>query len=42
MEKMLTLSPSEFERYRKENSAQLTEEEKNQPETYAYGQVSEL
>ncbi|RUP52155.1 mitochondrial protein Pet127-domain-containing protein [Jimgerdemannia flammicorona] len=39
MEKMLTLPPSEFERYRKENSAQLTEQEKNQPETYAYGQI---
>lgn len=39
LEKVLTLEPSEFERFLKENSDQITEQEKNQPESYAYGQV---
>lgn len=39
MEKVLTSEPDEFEKHLKENSSQLTEEEKNQPESYAYGEV---
>jgi hypothetical protein len=35
----MTLEPSEFERFLIKNSDQITEEEKNQPESYAYGQV---
>ena len=39
LEKVLTLEPNNYERYLKENSSQITEEERNQPESYAYGQV---
>jgi hypothetical protein len=39
LEKALTLEPEEFKRYLKENSDRITEKEKNQPESYAYGQV---
>ncbi|OBZ86925.1 hypothetical protein A0J61_05020 [Choanephora cucurbitarum] len=42
LEKVLTLEPNEYERYLKENSFQITEEERNQPETYAYGQMSKF
>lgn len=36
---MLTSEPDEFEKHLKENSSQLTKEEKNRPESYAYGEV---
>ncbi|AEO56141.1 hypothetical protein MYCTH_2300709 [Thermothelomyces thermophilus ATCC 42464] len=36
MEKFLTLPKQEFEKYRKINSDQLTEEERNGPESYHY------
>ncbi|KAG0226001.1 hypothetical protein BGW42_003956 [Actinomortierella wolfii] len=36
MEKMLTSTPEEFARYRKENSWQVTEEERNAPEAFNY------
>lgn len=42
LEKVLTLEPSEYERLLKENSSQITEEERNQPESYAYGRVRHI
>jgi len=36
MEKLLTLSKSDYERYRKSNSRQISEEERNLPEAYEY------
>ncbi|KAK4156308.1 mitochondrial protein Pet127-domain-containing protein [Chaetomidium leptoderma] len=36
MEKFLTLPKEEFEKYRKRNSDQLTDEERNGPESYHY------
>jgi hypothetical protein len=39
LEKVLTLEPADYERYLKENSSQITEEERNQPESFAYGTV---
>lgn len=36
MEKLLTLSKEDFEKYRRTNSDQLTEEERNGPESYHY------
>ncbi|KAI8065385.1 mitochondrial protein Pet127-domain-containing protein [Gilbertella persicaria] len=42
LEKVLTLEPQSFEKYLKENSSQLTEEERNQPESYAYGQMGKF
>ncbi|KAL2136792.1 hypothetical protein VTI74DRAFT_1444 [Chaetomium olivicolor] len=36
MEKLLTLPKEEFEKYRKTNSDQLTEEERNGPESFHY------
>ncbi|KAK3299211.1 mitochondrial protein Pet127-domain-containing protein [Chaetomium fimeti] len=36
MEKFLTLPKEEFEKYRRSNSDQLTEEERNGPESYHY------
>ncbi|CEP14617.1 hypothetical protein [Parasitella parasitica] len=42
LEKVLTSEPDEFEKHLKENSSQLTEEEKNQPESYAYGECGKF
>ncbi|KAI8644545.1 mitochondrial protein Pet127-domain-containing protein, partial [Parasitella parasitica] len=42
MEKVLTSEPDEFEKCLKENSSQLTEEEKNQAESYAYGECGKF
>ena len=39
MEKVLTLEPKDYNRLLKENSFRMTEQEKNQPESYAYGRV---
>lgn len=36
MEKLLTMPPSEFERYRKSDPREVTQEERNDPESYAY------
>ena len=36
MEKLLTLPPKVFENYRRDNSHQLSEEDRNSPETYNY------
>lgn len=36
MEKMLTLPPETFEKYRRTNSHTLSEEDRNEPETYHY------
>jgi hypothetical protein len=36
MEKLLTLSKSDYERYRKSDSRQISEEERNLPEAYEY------
>ena len=36
MEKLLTLSKSDYERYRKSDSRQVSEEERNLPEAYEY------
>lgn len=36
MEKLLTLPTKEFERYRKENSSQITEDERNEAESFHY------
>ena len=40
MEKVLTLEPTEYERYLKDAESPISEAERNQPETYAYGKVS--
>ncbi|CAO3618390.1 unnamed protein product [Mucor fragilis] len=42
LEKVLTSEPDEFEKHLKENSSQLTEQEKNQPESYAYGEIGKF
>ncbi|KAI9252762.1 mitochondrial protein Pet127-domain-containing protein [Helicostylum pulchrum] len=42
LEKVLTLEPDDFERYLKENSSQVTEEERHQPESYAYGKLGKF
>jgi hypothetical protein len=42
MEKVLTLPPSKYEQYLKDATTKVSKEEKNKPEAYAYGQVSEL
>jgi hypothetical protein len=36
MEKLFTLSTADFEKYRKENSDQITEAQRNEPETFHY------
>lgn len=36
MEKLLTMSPSDFERYRKGDSRGITEEQRNEPESFHY------
>lgn len=38
----MTSEPADFERYLKENSSQITEEERNQPESYAYGKFGKF
>jgi hypothetical protein len=42
MEKVLTLPPSKYEQYLKDATTKISEEEKNKPEAYAYGQVSKF
>ncbi|KAI7877079.1 mitochondrial protein Pet127-domain-containing protein [Mucor mucedo] len=42
LEKVLTLEPNDFERFLKENSSEITEQEKNQPESYAYGKLGKF
>ena len=42
MEKFLTRSPEAFERFRKGNSAQLTEEERNEPNAYRYSTLGKI
>lgn len=42
LEKVLTLEPAEYERLLKENSYKMTTEEKNQPESYAYGRLGKF
>ncbi|KAI9482619.1 mitochondrial protein Pet127-domain-containing protein [Zychaea mexicana] len=43
MEKMLTLEPAEYERYLKDTEASpITEVERSQPETYAYGKIGQF
>ncbi|KAI9305336.1 mitochondrial protein Pet127-domain-containing protein [Cunninghamella echinulata] len=42
MEKLLTMEPNEYERYLKENSSVVTEEERNAPEAFAYGKIDKL
>ncbi|KAI9010417.1 mitochondrial protein Pet127-domain-containing protein [Phycomyces nitens] len=42
MEKVLTLEPNEYKRYLKDNAIEFPEEEKNQPESYAYGQIGKF
>lgn len=42
LEKVLTLEPNEFEKYLKDNQDINVEEERNRPESYAYGHVSEF
>ncbi|KAL7313228.1 hypothetical protein PS15m_007001 [Mucor circinelloides] len=42
LEKVLTSEPDEFEKHLKENSSQLTEQERNQPESYAYGEIGKF
>jgi hypothetical protein len=42
MEKVLTLPPGEYEKYLKGSSEKISEEEKQKPESYAYGQVSAM
>ncbi|KAI7861071.1 mitochondrial protein Pet127-domain-containing protein [Circinella umbellata] len=39
MEKVLTLEPNEYERYLKNAESPISEAERNQPETYAYGKI---
>ncbi|KAI9250503.1 mitochondrial protein Pet127-domain-containing protein [Phascolomyces articulosus] len=39
MEKVLTLEPSEYERHLKDADTPISEDERNQPETYAYGKI---
>ncbi|SAL97925.1 hypothetical protein [Absidia glauca] len=42
MEKFLTLEQGDYERYLKENSGVVTEEERNAPEAFAYGKMGNL
>ncbi|KAN0062225.1 hypothetical protein ACQY0O_005406 [Thecaphora frezii] len=42
MEKMLTSTPEEYAKYMRINSATLTPEERNRPESYHYAQTSKL
>lgn len=42
MEKLLTLSSDDFERYRKSNPGQVTEEEQAAPESYHYSTVGDF
>ena len=42
MEKVLTLPPGEYEKYLKDSSEKISEEEKQKPESYAYGQVNAM
>lgn len=42
MEKLLTLPPETFEKYRRENSHTLSEEDRNAPETYHYSTFSDF
>ena len=42
MEKLLTLNTDEFERYRKTNSGQISEEERNAPEAYHYSTMGDF
>ncbi|KAL0074325.1 mitochondrial protein Pet127-domain-containing protein [Phycomyces blakesleeanus] len=42
MEKVLTLEPEEYNRYLKDNAIEFPEEEKNLPESYAYGQIGKF
>ncbi|KAI8096423.1 mitochondrial protein Pet127-domain-containing protein [Halteromyces radiatus] len=42
MEKMLTMEPKKYERYLKENSSMVTEDERNAPEAFAYGKFGHL
>ncbi|EPQ26145.1 uncharacterized protein PFL1_06353 [Pseudozyma flocculosa PF-1] len=42
MEKMLTTTPEEYARYMRTNSASLSAEERNKPESYHYAQAGKL
>ena len=42
MEKLLTLSKDEFEKYRKSNPAQVPHEERNTPESYHYSTMGDF
>lgn len=39
LEKVLTLSQPEYERYLKASETPVSDEERRKPETYAFGQV---
>jgi hypothetical protein len=42
MEKLLTLSTEDFEKYRKENSDQITDEQRNEAEAYNYTTIGDF
>jgi hypothetical protein len=42
MEKLLTLSTEDFEKYRRENSDQITEEERNEAEAFNYTTIGDF
>ncbi|KAH8552785.1 mitochondrial protein Pet127-domain-containing protein [Umbelopsis sp. PMI_123] len=42
MEKVLTLPPSKYEKYLRDASEKVSEEEKHKPEAYAYGQIGKF
>ncbi|PSS10590.1 hypothetical protein M430DRAFT_108123, partial [Amorphotheca resinae ATCC 22711] len=42
MEKLLTLPPEDFEKYRKENSNQISEEERNEAEAFNYTAIGDF
>ncbi|KAJ9642919.1 hypothetical protein H2199_004441 [Coniosporium tulheliwenetii] len=42
MEKLLTLPTAEFERYRRTNSSQISEEEREQPEAFHYSTLGDF
>ncbi|KAI8579361.1 hypothetical protein K450DRAFT_242879 [Umbelopsis ramanniana AG] len=42
MEKVLTLPPSKYEQYLKDATTKISEDEKNKPEAYAYGQIGKF
>jgi hypothetical protein len=42
MEKLLTMSRSEYERYRKSDPREITEEERNMPEAYEYTSMGDF